>query len=633
VTALLLAAAFFIKYAFDHDWIGPTARVVLGIIFGVALLVAGDRCIRRGMGALGQGLLGGGLGILYLSLYASSAFYELIPREAAFGGMALVTAAGMTLSVLHDALPICFLAVLGGMLTPVLLSTGRDQRDVLFTYLLVLDLGVLGVAWFRRWRSLDVLAFLGTALLFGGWYFEFYRPEAMLPTLGWLSAFYVVFLLLPFAYHLRQRQPIELERFLLALANALLAFGCAYAILAAEHERALGFIALGMAACYLLLGTWTRRRVAADVKSLFGFIALALLFLTIAVPLHLGLHGITLAWAAEAPVLAYLGYRYRYEPVRLAGFAVAVLAVIRLFAVHWPLHQALFRPVWNASFGSALSVPLAAGVMALVHERWSAQAGRTDRVMKLLSALAGAYLALVVLHAEIALWGTHSGHVYAARCMVPVLWAAGAVASLQAGLKTHSAPVRLAGLPMLIIATLLAGRAYGYDLDYAYPPLLNLRFTASAVVVLAVFAYPHLLRTRIGDLAGRDRKVAAIAWWAGVGILLCLLSVESYTWCMANVEDPTDARWMALMSISMVWAAYAGALLVVGFWRRVQRLRLTGLLLFLAAAAKLALMDIAGVKQIYRILAFFVVGLLMIGAAYLYHRAEQYLSASQGEGQ
>ena len=141
----------------------------------------GHLAVRRRLTALGQGLMGGGVAILYLSLYASFTLYHLVPQGAAFGGMVLVTAGGLALGVGHDAVALSFLALLGGLLTPVLLSTGTDARDALFAYLLLLDVGTLGIALFKQWRGLDAAAFVGTVVLYGGWFDQFYTPAALGP--------------------------------------------------------------------------------------------------------------------------------------------------------------------------------------------------------------------------------------------------------------------------------------------------------------------------------------------------------------------------------------------------------------------------------------------------------------------
>ncbi len=624
VMALLVGLGFFVKYAFEQQWIGPTTRVALGILAGIGLVAGGHRALRRQLRPLGQGLIGGGLAVLYLSLFAAFSLYELLPQPAAFGAMVLVTAGGLKLALLHDALPISFLAVLGGLLTPVLLSTGEDARDALFGYLAVLNAGVLGVAVFKRWRALDVLAFIGTVALFGAWFVQFYEPPAMLPTLGWLAVFYVIFLLTPFARHMRRRTPIPLERFLLALANATFAFVIAYLVLRQDHQRVLGFIALIMSAAYLGMGAMTRRRIAGESRALFGFLGLAVVFLTLAVPVHLGLHGITLAWAAEGPVLIYLGYRYRYEPVRMAGFALLLLAGVWQFAAHWPLHAMLFRPFLNTTFGSVISVPVAAGVAALLHERHAGAGTARDRLCKLFAALGGGLLALVIVHAEVRSYLAFIDRDFVGLAAVTALWAAGSALYLLGGLRWRSPAARMAGLLPLAVAAALGVLLYSRGAPEPFAPVANVRFAAGLLVILAAFAYPFLLSGG-RELQGRESTAVRVVFWAGVPGLLALLSAESYRYCIETITPERTARWVALMSVSVVWGLYATALLVVGFRRRFRALRLVGLGLFGATAVKLVLVDIAGVKQVYRIVAFVVLGLLMVGAAYLYGRAEGYI--------
>ena len=639
VIVLFLAAALFVKHAFDSGWLGPVAKIAMGVVFGTALLVAGDRFVRKGYRALGQGLLGCGLAVLYVSLFAGYKYYDLFPQAVAFGLMIVVTAAGMTLAVLHDAIAIGVIAILGGLLTPVLVSTGRDSRDALFAYLLVLDLGVLGVAFFRKWRALDGLAFVGTWVLYAGWYVQYYRAAAVVPAFAWGAGIFAVFLGLPFVYCLRRGKEVTAERFFGAVANAAVFLVFAYAMLHAKHTHLLGFTALGMSAAYIVLGTAARRRVPGDARALFGFVALAVALLTLAVPLHLKMHGIMLAWAIEAPVLLYLGYRFRYFPVRAGALAVLAIAVVRLFAYHWPLHSDLFVPVFNRHFGSAMFVPAAGFAYAVIHHRWKEKGGHRDRAMKIAAALASGLLALLILHAELRSWLVESENIYAARCVVVYVWAAGAVAYLAAGLYWREIASRVAAVVALAVAAVLAAQTYGLDLNAKYLLCVNARFLTALVVTGLIFAHSIALRRfrEAGAVTEDERRFAGVLIGIGIAGLFLLLSVETYAYFIDAIADRSRAGWVALMALSIVWGLYATALLAVGFWRRVRWVRFTGLALFGLTAAKLIFVDMASVKQAYRIVAFFVLGLLMVGASYLYHRAEKLLGspapdASPGEG-
>lgn len=627
VIVLFLGAAFFVKYAFEQGWLEPRARVVLGIMSGIGMLVLGGRFARRQMSALGQGLMGGGLAVLYLSLFAAFSFYNLIGQPAAFALMVVVSAVGMTLAVVHDGIAVSFLAVLGGLLTPVMLRTGQDARDALFTYLVLLNLAVLGVGLFKRWRALDVLAFVGTWLLFSAWFAEFYAASAMAPTLLWLATFYLIFLVMPFPYHLRHCTPTAVERFTMSLANASVSFGYFHWLLHADHRHGLGWVALGMSACYLASGILFRKRVRADERGFFGFIALAVTFLTMAVPLHLKLHGITLAWAAEAPVLLYFGYKYRYRPVRIGGFAVLLLSVVRLFSEYWDLHASgdRFALLFNRDFASAMCVPLGAAAYAWIHHWRRRDSSTVDRTLKVTSAIVAGFAALFVVQWEVSEWLQYHGHDYLARCAVTVLWAFGSAAFLGVGLRARSVATRVCGFAALFIAAALAAHLHALKMSGHCLIFTGPRFLATLIVVLTIFAFAFLVRRYSSHCTSEEQQFGRLLSAGATFLLLANLSVEVYTYWIREGLNPTKAKWLAQMSLSILWGVYASALLAIGFWRRIRPLRFAALALFGLTALKLILVDMAAVKQIYRIIAFVVMGVLMIGASYLYHRLEQRL--------
>jgi uncharacterized membrane protein len=637
VVALFFATAFFIKYAFDNGWIGPTARVVIGIIFGLALLVAGDISVRRKMGILGQALIGGGLAILYLSLFAAYKWYDLIEQQPVFGFMVVVTAAGMVLAVLHNAAAIAVLAILGGFLTPIMLSTGVDARDALFAYILLLDLGVVGAAIFRKWRALEVLALAGTVVLYAGWYDQFYKKEALGPALWWLGAFYTVFLVLPFVYHLRTKEQIVIERFLVALANAAFAITWGYRILYADNREMLGFLALAVAAAYLAMGVVVRKRIPADAIGLFGFVALAVTFLTMAVPLELGLNGILLAWAVEGPVLLYLGYRFKYRPVRIGAFVILGLAFGRLFIENWPSHAALFGLFWNAKFGAAISVPAAAGAFAVVHRWMKKDATGLDAALKIAAACVGGFVATGLVNYEVGQWldfrATEASEMsqYLPECSSVLVWALGAAGFLAGAQLTKSRAAVLVGLVSLAVS--LAGFVGLYDTVEItdYYMFANVRFAASALPVALLFCYGYFTRKTAETMWGGLRKFGAVVYGFGAVALLVLLSVEPYQYAMSTIENAERANWAGQMSLSVVWSVYAAGALAFGFWKRLRVLRFAALGLFAVTALKVLTIDMADLERLYRIISFFGLGLLMIAAAYLYNRVERQIADFFGE--
>ena len=152
--AVFIGVAFFFKYLFDHDIISPPLRVALGILVGLSVIAVGH-WFRAKYQNYSDILMACGIGVLYLSLYASYGFYHLLSAEIVFVLMGLVTFFGLILSITGASMGLAVFATLGGFLTPVLLSTGENHLASLSIYMIILDLGVFGIALFKKWTVLS----------------------------------------------------------------------------------------------------------------------------------------------------------------------------------------------------------------------------------------------------------------------------------------------------------------------------------------------------------------------------------------------------------------------------------------------------------------------------------------------
>ncbi|MEK7708110.1 MAG: DUF2339 domain-containing protein, partial [Verrucomicrobiota bacterium] len=178
--ALFLGVAFFVKYSFEHNWVPPELRVALGFITGLGLLVGGVVLHRRKQYIVGaQALCATGVVILYAVTFACRSIYhfEFFGVIPTFLLMVLITTTAFFVAVRLNALVVAVLGMLGGFLTPYLLSTGQDNPLGLFGYLAILDAGLIVVALNRRWFFLTALAAVGTAIMQVGWANQFFTAE------------------------------------------------------------------------------------------------------------------------------------------------------------------------------------------------------------------------------------------------------------------------------------------------------------------------------------------------------------------------------------------------------------------------------------------------------------------------
>ncbi|HYE31245.1 MAG TPA: DUF2339 domain-containing protein [Methylomirabilota bacterium] len=191
--ALFFGVAFFIKYSFERNLIPPPLRVALGSLVGIALVVAGAITRHKAYKITSHTLCAAGILILYAAAFGAHHLYQLVSLKAAFAWMSVVTAVAFALAVRFDSKPVAVLALHGGFLTPLLLGTGEFNAPALFSYLGLLDIGIVGVALHRRWSFLPLIGALGTALYAAYWSADIAREETLgigyLTHLGFVSLF------------------------------------------------------------------------------------------------------------------------------------------------------------------------------------------------------------------------------------------------------------------------------------------------------------------------------------------------------------------------------------------------------------------------------------------------------------
>ena len=164
ILLLIISVSYFLKLAFDNNWIGPSGRIAIGVLLGAAMLPWSQWLLGKGYSYFSEGIAALGQATLLLSVWAGCRYYTLFSREVGFAGMIVVTAVMAAVALGRNSERIALLSLLGGFLTPLLVSTGKDEQLVLFTYLLILGAGLLVIAARRYWRTLAPVSFVLTQL-------------------------------------------------------------------------------------------------------------------------------------------------------------------------------------------------------------------------------------------------------------------------------------------------------------------------------------------------------------------------------------------------------------------------------------------------------------------------------------
>jgi uncharacterized membrane protein len=308
-----------------------------------------------------------GIGVLYLSLWASSQLYQLVPNGLAFLAMAGVTSATVALALWQNAQVIAAFATLGAFITPVALSTGENNAVSLFTYIAIFDAAALALLRYRPWIRVLVSSYIGTLLLYSAWHVRFYSIDQLPTTLFFVSVFFVLFLLAPFLARSRRDSPALL---IVILVNAATYFLAVYDLFDhSGNNRMAAVAAVALASVYFFIAHRLTKREPLVTGQAHWTIGVALLI--VAVPIGLDAHWITVGWFIEAGALAWASRRKHSEFLRYLGAAALALGVVRLVFID---RFDVTRLIFNQRM---MEFAIAIAVLMLV-ARIVATAGRED---------------------------------------------------------------------------------------------------------------------------------------------------------------------------------------------------------------------------------------------------------------
>ena len=370
VIVLFLGVAALLKYAADQGWLHVRMEFRLAGIAAAALagLVFAWRK-RDSHRNFALSLQGGAIGVLILTVFAAYRLYALLPAGFAFALLVVIVAGGAMLAVLQDAIALAVLAIVGGFLAPILISTGSGNHVALFGYYAVLNAAVFAIAWIRPWRALNLIGFAFTFGIGTYWGSLSYRPELFASTEPFLLLFFAFYLLIPLLYARSQvpdrRDPGSgpgqpLIDGTLVFGTPLIAFALQVALL--EHARMpLAYTAVAAAAIYAALAALELRRWNLTLLGQ-SHALLALGFATLAVPLALSARSTSSTWALEGAALVWLGLRQQRRLPQWIGYVLqagAAFAYLAAYADHHP-EQAIL----NGEFFGALLIALSALVSA-----------------------------------------------------------------------------------------------------------------------------------------------------------------------------------------------------------------------------------------------------------------------------
>ena len=467
VIALIIGIGFFLRFAFDNNWIGPTGRVILGMLTGLAMLGLGYHWRKR-YPILTQVLSGGGVAVLCLSIFAASAIYSLINFYTAIALLLLVTAASAALALRYDSMALAMISILGAFVVPFTLGMGNAWQ--LLAYIIIIDLGVLFLSTFRDWRWLTLLALLCSLTLFGIWHGEFAGQVGLATAQAGITLIFLVFFGASTLFHIIWRRVPEAFDCILMVINASAYLGISLGLMWTELRAWMGGFVLLLALFHGALSYLALKRTPQNARLSVFALGIALVFLTVAIPIQLGDRAwTTIAWAVQAAILIWLSNTLRMPRLRQYGYIVFITVTVRLLFFDTPVTMTTFQPVLNERF-LAFAVSIAAMYVSwhlLMREGKSSSQARIAGTGLLIAAN---FLSLWILSFEA--WNSfgkaletagpqaREGLKNAQNLSLTAVWAIYAVVALVIGIAKRWRRVRIGALILFIVPIL---KVFVYD--------------------------------------------------------------------------------------------------------------------------------------------------------------------------
>jgi len=500
IVCVIAAVGFFLKYAIDQAWLGPWARVSAVAAGGIVAFVIGEITRRRGYEVVAKGVSAMGFALLYAAVFWAYRGYHLVDSTPAFAAAIVITIAAMAYAVLLDEVLVAILSLLGGYATPLFLSTGQNLPHHLFGYVLILSLGAMGCAFFRRWRAVNLLAFIGTFLLYILWFEKFTRPilsftEAhptrLLIAGLWLGVFFVVYLVTPLLYGWVKQAVTRGEDLLLPCAAGTITFYYLWTMLEELFRPELALCTALLGAAYWIAAVVSRVRCKQD-QNLWTAMGIAgTAFLTAALPLYFETHALVIGWTVESVILIAAGILYAGAWMQGMGFLAMGLSFVGLVCMQMQGHP--LTPVLNGNFGTWLCA--AAGILAshIVYRRNASQRPEYPAISEILFIIAAVVLITACglewsAYCDMTFSDAQAGELFTKGLLC--IFAFFSVVLTLAGLIYHGTLICGAGFIALAasVAGLLA--IFGHVGDYR--PILNAHFGTWLCVGLGA-AIQHLL--------------------------------------------------------------------------------------------------------------------------------------------
>jgi uncharacterized membrane protein len=662
IGVLVIGLGFGAKYSIDHALLSASIRILLGYLSGTVMIALALR-LKKQHENFSAVLLSGGMAVLYFMTYAAYDFYDLIPQTVALAIMVVLTASTVLAALTYNKEVIGIIGLTGGYAVPFLLSDGSGRVMILFSYITIINTGILVLAVKRYWKGLYYTAFILTWIIFASWHIFQYEPSSHFwISLGFSTIFFTIFLGTCLSYKLGRKEPLGIPDVVLMLSNSFIYFAYGYITIDSleSNEMFLTLFALFTALLHFIACIVIKKQQTIFKDIFFLVAGMVVVFLTLAIPISLEGNWVTVLWSTEAALLFWIGRVKQYPVYEKLSYPLMALSIVSLFHDWNNTYRSIDYFVYNYSTTVTLflNVQFLTTLFVIACLAFCLWLGRqteyppafhqdsdVEKALTFGLPLIIIFILYMGIYKEIdTFWiqryadseiRTGDGHrdsIFNADLLnFKTLWLINYSAIFAITLAAVNAVrlknyfigvISMVSNALVIFVFLTLGlealnELRGNYLNDFFDPYFSsglgnilIRYVSLALFVgLMIITHREMRKEIFSATVRQTGKVLMMT--AG----LILLSSELIHWLEIGGVDRTHD-----LPLTILWGAYALLLVVLGLRKDLAYMRITAIVLFGVTLAKLFVYDMKGMSTISRTIVMIVLGVLLLTASFLYNK-------------
>ena len=660
ILIVVIGVAIGAKYSIENELISPLTRIILGYLMGIGLLGFGIK-LKPKFEGYSAVLVSGAISIFYFITYFAYSFYDLIPQALAFVMMLIFTAFTVFTAIKYNRVVIAHIGLIGAYAVPFLLSSGSGRVDILFSYMLIINLGILFISIKKDWKSLHYSAFFFTWMIYGSWFADksfdsnLQGYEAL--GLGFATAFFLVFYGVSLFNNIISKEKLDKVNIILILLNSFIYYGFGYGIFNGHSilDSYLGLFTLFNAAIHFAVLFFIKSKKLADSTLFYSTLGMVFTFITIAIPIQLDGNWVTLMWTAQGTILFWLGKTKKisiYEKISLPILGLAFISFLEdwaryRYAVNLDIHA-----FWNVNFLTGIFAVLgysSAVYLSRKHPDPEIEKNSPFNTIK------SFYLPVLLVLTAYLTFRNEIGYFFDYWYESTSLKGKEIGETDEFSLYNYDIEI-FKNIYLLVYSLIFFGGMALLNFYKFKNKVLGISAIAIGLLVLfaaQTFGVGELGELRYSYINGNSNKYFNVSFnyiliryplWSSIAFALWAIFKNAKTQLentkfhiflevvihisILNFLSNELVTWMDLagyqdvfkLGLSILWSVYSLLLVGLGIFQKKKHLRIFALVLFGITLAKLFLYDISNLSTISKTIVLIILGLLLLIISFLYNK-------------